>query len=69
MKRCKWVIPTPQINGKYESAPCEIMRWYKNDLPVICNGWKAACLGMDLNMYDIFQIRDSENGEAEVAEE
>jgi len=58
MERCKWVIPTQKIDGKYPPAPCEIMRWYKNDLPVMCNGFRAACLGMDLDQYDIRDLEE-----------
>ena len=55
MKRCKWAVPTPKINDKYESGPCEIMiihGWWVGGLPVLCNGWKAICLGKHPEIID-----------------
>jgi hypothetical protein len=68
MKRCMFVIPTPKINKKYEPSPCAVMRWRKNDLPVLCNGWKAVCLGMDVEIYDVRDFKYPEKGDDKDAE-
>jgi len=53
MKRCKFVEETPKVNGKYEVQTCKIMRWTENERPVMCNGWKSACLGLCDKIYDV----------------
>jgi len=53
-----WVKPCKfTIGNRGHPSPCEIMRWYENDMCVMCDGFKAACLGRDLDMYD---VRDRE---------
>jgi len=47
-KRCIWAQEEAQT-----PEPCKIMRFKTDDQPVMCKGYKAMCLGLEGNIYDI----------------